>query len=50
MAVGITYNRLRQRLLQEPNLTLDSALKLGYAYEETKKTRVKTSTRLYTKL
>ena len=37
IAIGITDNHLRQRLLREPDLTLDSALKLGHAYEETKK-------------
>ena len=35
--IGMTDNHLRQRLLREPDLTLDSALKLGHAYEETKK-------------
>ena len=35
--IGITDNHLRQRLLREPDLTLDSALNLGHAYEETKK-------------
>ena len=34
---GITDNYLTQRLLQEPDLILDYALKLGHAYEETKK-------------
>ena len=37
IVIGITDNHLRQRLLREPDLTLDSALKLGHAYEETKK-------------
>ena len=37
IVTGITDNHLRQRLLREPNLTLDSALKLGHAYKETKK-------------
>ena len=36
IVIGITDNYLRQRLLREPDLTLDSAIKLGYAYEETK--------------
>ena len=36
IVIGITDNHLRQRLLREPDLTLDSAIKLGYAYEETK--------------
>ena len=36
IVIGITDNHLRQRLLREPDLTLDSALKLGHAYEETK--------------
>ena len=35
--IGITDNHLRQRLLQEHDLTLDPALKLGHAYEKTKK-------------
>ena len=35
IVIGITDNHLRQRLLREPDLT--SALKLGHAYEETKK-------------
>ena len=35
--IGITDNHLRQRLLREPDLTLESALKLGHAYEKTKK-------------
>ena len=35
--IGITDNHLRQRILGEPDLTLDSALKLGQAYKETKK-------------
>ena len=37
IVIGITNNHLRQRLLQEPDLTLDFALKLGHACEETKK-------------
>ena len=37
IVIGITDNHLRQRLLREPDLTLDSALKFGHAYEETKK-------------
>ena len=37
IVTGITDNHLRQRLLRGPNLTLDSALKLGHAYKETKK-------------
>ena len=49
IVIGITGNHLRQRLLQEPDLTLDSALKLGHAYEETKKHALRTSTGLYTK-
>ena len=36
IVIGITDNHLRQRL-REPDLTLDYALKLGHAYEETKK-------------
>ena len=36
MRIGITDSHLRERLLREPDLTLDSALKLGHAYEETK--------------
>ena len=36
IVIGITDNHLRQRLLREPDLTLDSALKLGHAYEEIK--------------
>ena len=37
IVIGITDNHLRQRLLREPDLTLNSALKLGHACEETKK-------------
>ena len=37
IVIGITDNHLRQRLLREPDLTLDSALKFGHAYKETKK-------------
>ena len=40
MRIGITDSYLRERLLREPDLTLDSALKLGHAYEETKNTRL----------
>ena len=36
IVIDITDNHL-QRLLREPDLTLDSALKLGHVYEETKK-------------
>ena len=39
IVTGIIDNDLRTRLLREPDLTLDSALKLGHAYEETKNTR-----------
>ena len=35
--IGITDNHLRQHLLREHDSTLDSPLKLGHAYEETKK-------------
>ena len=41
IVTGITDNDLRQRLLREPDLTLDSALKLGHAYEETNKYALK---------
>ena len=34
---SITDNPLRQCLIREPDLTLDSALKLGHACEGTKK-------------
>ena len=37
IVTGIIDNDLRTWLLREPDLTLDSALKLGHAYEETKK-------------
>ena len=35
--IGIADNHLMQHLLREPDLKLDSAPKLGHAYEETKK-------------
>ena len=35
--IGITDNHLRQHLLREHDSTLDYPLKLGHAYEETKK-------------
>ena len=37
IVIGITDNHFRQCLLRQPDLTLDSALKLGHAFEKTKK-------------
>ena len=37
IVIGITDNHLRQRLLREPDLTLDSALTFGHSYKETRK-------------
>ena len=34
--VGVSDNRLRERLLREPSLSLDNAIKYGQATEETK--------------
>ena len=39
IVTGITDNPLRQCLIREPDLTLDSALKLGHACEGTKNNR-----------
>ena len=36
LIIGITDNRLRERLLREANLTLDKAIQAGQASEETK--------------
>lgn len=36
LIIGIIDNHLRQRLLREPNLTLDLAIQYGHAAEETK--------------
>ena len=41
IVIGITENHLTQRLLQKPDLTLHSALRLGYACEKTKKHELK---------
>ena len=37
IVIGLTDNYLRKRLLRQPDLTLDSPLKLGDAYKETRK-------------
>jgi len=34
--VGVTDDRLRERMLREPNLNLDKALQLGNSAEQTK--------------
>ena len=34
--IGVSDNRLRERLLREPSLSLDNAIKYGQATEETK--------------
>ena len=36
MIIGLSDNRLRERLLREPSLSLDNATKYGQATEETK--------------
>ena len=37
LIIGISSNKLRERMLREPNLTLDHAIDLGKTSEETKK-------------
>ena len=39
IVIGITENHLRQHLLRKPDLTLESALKLGHATRKLKKRR-----------